>query len=156
MDALLRNKLSNFTNVKGNLNSIERKQGGSLAVKSLHDVVKKEHFILDSEFLSTILLAVPSYVLIPCLNCLDWKKRLFCRNMSGGTRWWSRDRHVASPRKMIMPCTQLSCFKKPSMRFLIRHAITSVYLATTSTMKKLSKPNAVNCPHLVRQLVIRK
>lgn len=51
--------MASYNALKGNLNSFERKQGGSLSVKSLHDIVRREHFVLDSEYLQTVLLAVP-------------------------------------------------------------------------------------------------
>jgi hypothetical protein len=33
----------------------EKKQTGSLVTRNLTDLVKKEHFILDSEYLTTVL-----------------------------------------------------------------------------------------------------
>jgi V-type H+-transporting ATPase subunit C len=32
---------------------------GNLAVRNVADVVKKEHFVLDSEYLETLVVAVP-------------------------------------------------------------------------------------------------
>lgn len=36
---------------------------GNLSVRSLVDVVSEEHFIRDSEYLETVLVAVPKYAL---------------------------------------------------------------------------------------------
>lgn len=41
---------------------------GSLLTRNLADLVKKEHFILDSEYLSTLLVIVPKYVLFHLLH----------------------------------------------------------------------------------------
>jgi len=38
---------------------LEKKQTGSLLTRNLADLVKKEHFILDSEYLTTLLVIVP-------------------------------------------------------------------------------------------------
>jgi len=59
IDAIMKTKLSAYNQVKSNLSSLERKQTGNLSVRSLADIVKKEHFLLDSEFLCTQLVAVP-------------------------------------------------------------------------------------------------
>lgn len=59
LDADLRNQFQNYNNIKSNLLSIQRKQNGDLSVKSLHDIVKRDNFVLDSEHLKTILIAVP-------------------------------------------------------------------------------------------------
>lgn len=59
IDADLKIKHSAYTAVKGTLQSIERKQTGSLLVRNLADIVKKEHFVLGSEYLSTLLVVVP-------------------------------------------------------------------------------------------------
>ncbi|CAG8642498.1 7813_t:CDS:10 [Paraglomus brasilianum] len=59
IESLMKNKLANYNQVKGNLVALERKQTGNLAVRTLADIVKKEHFVLDSEYLETLLVAVP-------------------------------------------------------------------------------------------------
>ncbi|VVT46772.1 uncharacterized protein SAPINGB_P001379 [Magnusiomyces paraingens] len=50
---------STYTAAKANLSTIDRKQTGNLSIRSLHDVVRREHFVLDSEYLVTVLTAVP-------------------------------------------------------------------------------------------------
>lgn len=59
IDADLKTKHSAYTSIKGTLQSIERKQTGSLLVRNLADIVKKEHFVLGSEYLTTLLVVVP-------------------------------------------------------------------------------------------------
>ena len=38
-------------------------KNGDLSIKSLHEIVKPEQFVLDSEHLTTILIAVPNNLL---------------------------------------------------------------------------------------------
>lgn len=55
----MKTKLTNYNIAKGSLVQMQRKKTGNLSVKSLTDVVGKEDFIQDSEYLETILVAVP-------------------------------------------------------------------------------------------------
>ncbi|XP_063225261.1 V-type proton ATPase subunit C isoform X1 [Bacillus rossius redtenbacheri] len=59
IDADLKTKSSAYNSLKGNLQNLEKKQTGSLLTRNLADLVKKEHFILDSEYLTTLLVIVP-------------------------------------------------------------------------------------------------
>ncbi|KAG7895575.1 hypothetical protein KL906_005028 [Ogataea polymorpha] len=59
VDNDLRSSYANYNQAKSNLVAAQRKQTGDLSVKSLHDIVRAEHFVLDSEHLQTVLLAVP-------------------------------------------------------------------------------------------------
>jgi len=59
IDADLKTKSQAYNSLKGNLQSLEKKQTGSLLTRNLADLVKKEHFILDSEYLTTLLVIVP-------------------------------------------------------------------------------------------------
>lgn len=59
IDADLKTKSSAYNNLKGSLQNLEKKQTGSLLTRNLADLVKKEHFILDSEYLTTLLVIVP-------------------------------------------------------------------------------------------------
>lgn len=53
-------KLAEYNTVKGQLAALSRKQGGSLAVRDLSDVVQKVRLV-DSENLTTLLVAVPKH-----------------------------------------------------------------------------------------------
>ncbi|KJE92098.1 vacuolar ATPase subunit C [Capsaspora owczarzaki ATCC 30864] len=55
----MKGKTSAYNQLRGNLQALERKATGNLLVRSLTDVVKKEHFVLDSEYLTTLLVVVP-------------------------------------------------------------------------------------------------
>ncbi|XP_014470897.1 PREDICTED: V-type proton ATPase subunit C isoform X1 [Dinoponera quadriceps] len=66
IDADLKTKSTMYNNLKGSLQNLEKKQTGSLLTRNLADLVKKEHFILDSEYLSTLL------VIVPKSNFQDW------------------------------------------------------------------------------------
>ena len=51
----LKTKANAYNSLKSNLQSIEKKQTGSLVTRNVADLVKKEHFVLDSEYLVTLL-----------------------------------------------------------------------------------------------------
>lgn len=59
IDADLKNKASAYNNLKGSLQNLERKQAGSLLTRSLADIVQKTDFVLESEYLTTIVVVVP-------------------------------------------------------------------------------------------------
>ncbi|KAF9073750.1 hypothetical protein BDP27DRAFT_1288618 [Rhodocollybia butyracea] len=59
IDNNMRAKLTNYNLVKGSLVQMQRKKTGNLSVRSLVDVVSKEDFVQDSEYLETLLVAVP-------------------------------------------------------------------------------------------------
>uniref|UniRef100_A0A7M4FTY5 V-type proton ATPase subunit C n=1 Tax=Crocodylus porosus TaxID=8502 RepID=A0A7M4FTY5_CROPO len=69
IDNDLKARASAYNNLKGNLQNLERKNAGSLLTRSLADIVKKEDFVLDSEYLITLLVVVPK------LNYSDWVKQ---------------------------------------------------------------------------------
>ncbi|THH02470.1 hypothetical protein EW026_g397 [Hermanssonia centrifuga] len=46
--------------MKNKLQSYNLAKGGNLSVRSLADVVKKEHFLQDSEYMETLIVAVPN------------------------------------------------------------------------------------------------
>uniref|UniRef100_A0A8C3G269 V-type proton ATPase subunit C n=1 Tax=Cyclopterus lumpus TaxID=8103 RepID=A0A8C3G269_CYCLU len=74
IDNDLKARASAYNNLKGNLQNLERKNRlstrslGSLLTRSLADIVKKEDFVLDSEYLITMLVVVPK------LAYVDWQK----------------------------------------------------------------------------------
>jgi len=59
IDNAMKAKLTNYNLVKGSLVQMQRKKTGNLSVRSLADVVSKNDFIQDSEYLETLLVAVP-------------------------------------------------------------------------------------------------
>uniref|UniRef100_A0A6Q2WRV7 V-type proton ATPase subunit C n=1 Tax=Esox lucius TaxID=8010 RepID=A0A6Q2WRV7_ESOLU len=68
IDNDLKARASAYNNLKGNLQNLERKNAGSLLTRSLADIVKKEDFVLDSEYLITMLVVVPK------TGYADWQK----------------------------------------------------------------------------------
>ncbi|XP_026139139.1 V-type proton ATPase subunit C 1-A isoform X1 [Carassius auratus] len=68
IDNDLKARASAYNNLKGNLQNLERKNAGSLLTRSLADIVKKEDFVLDSEYLITMLVVVPK------TNYADWQR----------------------------------------------------------------------------------
>lgn len=67
IDSDLKIKSTAYNNLKSNLQNIEKKQTGSLMTRNLGDLVKREHFILDSEYLTTLLVVVPKQ------GFIDWR-----------------------------------------------------------------------------------
>lgn len=70
-DADVRNAYSSYTTAKSNLAAAERKQTGDLSVRSLHDIVSPSDFVLDSEHLQTVLVAVPKSLKADFLNSYE-------------------------------------------------------------------------------------
>lgn len=62
----MKQRMQAFNQLKTSLQSMEKKQTGSLLTRNLGDVVKKEHFVLDSEYLVTLVVVVSN----ACIN--DW------------------------------------------------------------------------------------
>ncbi|KAK6148018.1 hypothetical protein DH2020_018930 [Rehmannia glutinosa] len=60
LDFLSQVRVSEYSNVRSQLNAINRKQGGSLAVRDLSNLVKPQD-IISSEHLTTLLAVVPKY-----------------------------------------------------------------------------------------------
>ncbi|CAH0381851.1 unnamed protein product [Bemisia tabaci] len=59
IDADLKTKSAAYNNLKSSLQNMEKKQTGSLLTRNLAELVKKEDFIHDSEYLTTLLVVVP-------------------------------------------------------------------------------------------------
>ncbi|EPZ31995.1 ATPase, V1 complex, subunit C [Rozella allomycis CSF55] len=62
LDNLIRSKMTSYNQVKASFGTFERKQTGNLLVKNLSDIVKKEHFVLESEYMDTLVVAVPKFL----------------------------------------------------------------------------------------------
>ncbi|ODV72160.1 H(+)-transporting V1 sector ATPase subunit C [Cyberlindnera jadinii NRRL Y-1542] len=71
LDTDVRNAYANYTTAKSNLAAAERKQTGDLSVRSLHDIVSPSDFVLDSEHLQTLLVAVPKNLHSEFLNTYE-------------------------------------------------------------------------------------
>ncbi|KAJ9105479.1 hypothetical protein QFC21_001850 [Naganishia friedmannii] len=69
IDTVQKQKLQNYNYIKGNLSSAQRKRTGNLSTRSLVGVVKKEDIVLDSEYLETLIVAVPNNLV------KDWNER---------------------------------------------------------------------------------
>ncbi|KAG0182444.1 hypothetical protein DFQ28_004087 [Apophysomyces sp. BC1034] len=60
IDAIMKAKLNTYTQNKNTLQTLQRKQTGNLSVRSLNGIVKKQHCVLNSEYLTTLIVAVPN------------------------------------------------------------------------------------------------
>lgn len=69
IDADLKTRSSSYNSLKGSLQTLEKKATGSLLTRSLAEIVSKDDFILDSEYLVTLLVVVRK----PTTN--DWISR---------------------------------------------------------------------------------
>jgi len=69
IDNAMKAKLQNYNLVKGSLVQMQRKKTGNLSLRSLVDVVSKDDFVQDSEYLETLLVAVPKS------NVKDWNSK---------------------------------------------------------------------------------
>lgn len=59
VEADLKSRFNTYNNLKSNLQQLERKATGSLLTRNIADLVKKEDFILDSEYLTTLVVIIP-------------------------------------------------------------------------------------------------
>uniref|UniRef100_A0A5K3ETM9 V-type proton ATPase subunit C n=1 Tax=Mesocestoides corti TaxID=53468 RepID=A0A5K3ETM9_MESCO len=59
IEADLRTRSATYNNIKGNLQAMEKKQTGSLLTRNLAEIVKKQQFVLNSEYLITVAVVVP-------------------------------------------------------------------------------------------------
>lgn len=59
LDNDVRQAYQQYQTAKSNFMAADRKKNGDLSIKSLHEIVRPEHFVLDSEHLTTVLVAVP-------------------------------------------------------------------------------------------------
>ncbi|KAL0083947.1 hypothetical protein J3Q64DRAFT_1737404 [Phycomyces blakesleeanus] len=59
IDNVMKTKMNTYTLNKNALLTLQRKQTGNLSVKSLNGIVKKQHCILNSEYITTLIVAVP-------------------------------------------------------------------------------------------------
>ncbi|KAF0976153.1 hypothetical protein FDP41_004828 [Naegleria fowleri] len=57
LDEELRFKISEYTNLKQNVQQLERKTSGNLTVRTLDGIIKKEH-VLETEYLTTVFVVV--------------------------------------------------------------------------------------------------
>jgi V-type H+-transporting ATPase subunit C len=60
IDTDLKAKSQAYNALKGSIQNIERKAVGSLMTRALGEIVKKEDFVLDSEYLVTLIVVVPA------------------------------------------------------------------------------------------------
>ncbi|KAM7079561.1 V-type proton ATPase subunit C 2 isoform 4-T5 [Molossus nigricans] len=64
----LKSRTAAYNTLKTNLENLEKKSQGNLFTRTLSDIVNKEDFVLDSEYLVTLL------VIVPKPNYAQWQK----------------------------------------------------------------------------------
>eukprot|EP00042_Codosiga_hollandica_P024669 m.105193 g.105193 ORF g.105193 m.105193 type:complete len:403 (+) comp51634_c0_seq1:43-1251(+) len=57
----MKSKFGAYSKAKSNLQAAERKAAGSLLTRSLDELVRKEHFVHESEYLTTLLVVIPLF-----------------------------------------------------------------------------------------------
>ncbi|KAI9494320.1 hypothetical protein BDB00DRAFT_818708 [Zychaea mexicana] len=68
IDNVMKSKLNSYTQSKNSLQALQRKETGNLSAKNLNGIVKKEHCVLNSEYLVTLFVAVPKSAYKQWLN----------------------------------------------------------------------------------------
>ncbi|NXU74183.1 VATC2 ATPase, partial [Oreotrochilus melanogaster] len=68
IEADLKTRSAAYNNIKGNLENLEKKTVGNLLTRTLADIVHKEDFVLNSEYLITLLVVVPKS------SYMQWQK----------------------------------------------------------------------------------
>lgn len=71
LDSDLKTAYSSYNGARSGLIAAKRKQTGDLSVKSLHDVVSKDDFVLGSEHMTTDLLVIPKSLNKEFLNSYE-------------------------------------------------------------------------------------
>lgn len=71
LDNDVRGSYQQFQTARSNFLAADRKRNGDLSIRSLHDIVKPEQFVLDSENLITVLVAVPKNLVKDFLNSYE-------------------------------------------------------------------------------------
>lgn len=59
LDNDVRQAYQQYQTARLNFQAADRKKNGDLSIKSLHEIVRPDHFVLDSDHLTTVLIAVP-------------------------------------------------------------------------------------------------
>ncbi|KAI0271528.1 hypothetical protein BC834DRAFT_818069 [Gloeopeniophorella convolvens] len=59
IDNVMKTKLNNYNLAKGSLVQLQRKKTGNLSVRSLADIISKDDLLQDSEYMQSVLVAVP-------------------------------------------------------------------------------------------------
>ncbi|KFO95890.1 V-type proton ATPase subunit C 2 [Calypte anna] len=68
IEADLKTRAAAYNSIKGNLENLEKKTAGNLMTRTLADIVHKEDFVLNSEYLITLLVVVPKS------SYMQWQK----------------------------------------------------------------------------------
>jgi len=67
----LKSKSNAYNGIKTTLQGLQKKQTGSLLTRNLNDIIKKEDFIMDSDYLQTLVVIVPKHNLDDWLSCYE-------------------------------------------------------------------------------------
>lgn len=71
IDNDLKSKSNAYNSIKQTLQSLQKKQTGSLLTRNINDIIKKEDFIMDSEYLTTLIVIIPKHSLDEWLTCYE-------------------------------------------------------------------------------------
>lgn len=67
----LKSKSNAYNTIKQTLQSLQKKQTGSLLTRNISDIIKKEDFIMNSEYLTTLIVIVPKHNFEEWLSCYE-------------------------------------------------------------------------------------
>lgn len=71
IDKSFKRKLNILDNMASSLGNYERRESDSLQFRYLGDIVKKEHFVLNSRYLKTLLVVVPNHKISHWFKCYE-------------------------------------------------------------------------------------
>lgn len=71
IDNDLKSKSNAYNGIKQTLAALQKKQSGSLLTRNLSDIIKKEDFITDSEYLQTMIVIIPKHSFEEWLACYE-------------------------------------------------------------------------------------
>lgn len=71
IDNDLKSKSNAYNQIKQTLQALQKKQTGSLLTRNISDIIKKEDFITDSEYLETLIVVVPKHSFDEWLTCYE-------------------------------------------------------------------------------------
>jgi len=71
IDNDLKSKSNAYNSIKQTLQSLQKKQTGSLLTRNISDIIKKEDFIMNSEYLTTMIVIVPKHNFEDWLSCYE-------------------------------------------------------------------------------------
>lgn len=152
IDSDLKTKAQSYNNIKASLLTLERKETGSMLSRNLSTLVQKEHFVLGSEYLQTVL------VIVPRMSTGEWESKyesLTDMVVPGSTQLITNDNehslYTVTLFKKVLEEFKIHAREK---RFIVRDFIwdDTVIAANKEELSKLAQDKKKQFGPLVRWL----